>query len=109
MVLFDIFTIMKKLSKKFRVSWKKFLFVFKREKRETREAIRILKKLLRGKDPTKEEVNFLKSQSVDLARIVAIMGMGIVSMAIPLALEKILNKWDISIMPKDQGMDKKED
>ena len=93
----------KKLSKKLKASWKSFLLVFKREKTETKEAIIILKKVLRKEDPTPEEIKFLKSQSLDLAKIVAVMGMGVVSMAIPIALEKGLNKWDISIMPKDQS------
>lgn len=92
----------KKLTNKFRESWKTFLRIFKREKQETKEAIRILKKLLRKENPSPEEIKFLKSQSADLAKIVAVMSMGAVSMAIPIALEKILNKWNISIMPKDQ-------
>ena len=92
----------KKLTKKFKESWKRFLLIFKREKQETKEAIRVLKKLLRKEDPTPEEIKFLKSQSADLAKIVGVMSLGAVSMAIPIALEKILNKWDISIMPKDQ-------
>ncbi len=91
---------------KFRNSWKSFLKVFKREKDETKEAILIFKKLLRGGNPTPEEIKFLKSQSLDLAKIVGIMSLGVVSMAIPIALEKILNKWDISIMPKDQNIKK---
>ncbi len=91
---------------KFRNSWKSFLKVFKREKDETKEAILIFKKLLRGGNPTPEEIKFLKSQSLDLAKIVGIMSLGAVSMAIPIALEKILNKWDISIMPKDQNLKK---
>ena len=97
---------MKKLTKKFRDSWKSFLKIFKREKVQTKEAIVILKKLLRGGDPTPEEIKFLKGQSLDLAKIVGIMGLGVVSMAIPIALEKILNKWDISIMPKDRSIKK---
>lgn len=92
----------KKLTKKLKESWKNFLRIFKREKKETREAIRILKKLLRDENPTDEEIKYLKSQSADLAKIVGIMGLGAISMALPVALEKILNKWDISIMPKDQ-------
>lgn len=96
---------MKKLTNKFRDSWKYFLLIFKREKVQTKEAIVILKKLLRGGDPTPEEIKFLKSQSLDLAKIVGIMGLGAVSMVIPIALEKILNKWDISIMPKDQSFE----
>lgn len=93
----------KRFTDKLKESWKTFLRIFKREKQETKEAIRILKKLLRKENPTPEEIKFLKSQSADLAKIVAVMSMGAVSMAIPIALEKILNKWGISIMPKDQN------
>ena len=96
-------THIKRLTKKLRESWKNFLLIFKREKKETKEAIRILKKLLRKEDPTELEIKFLKSQSADLAKIVGVMSLGAISMAIPIALEKILNKWDISIMPKDQN------
>ena len=37
------------------------------------------------------------------------MSLGAVSMAIPIALEKILNKWDISIMPVSQSEEEKEE
>ena len=37
------------------------------------------------------------------------MGLGAVSMAIPIALEKILNKWDISIMPKNQTKEEEQE
>lgn len=96
---------MNKTGDKIKESWKKFLIVFKREKKETKEAIRILKKVLRKQDPTPEEIKFLKSQSADIAKIVGVMGLGAISMVIPIALEKSLNKWGISIMPKDQKFD----
>ena len=97
---------MGKLKQKVSRSWRQFLIIFRREKSETKEAIRILKKVLRAQDPTVDEIKFLKSQSLDIAKIVGIMGLGAVSMVIPIALEKILNKWGISIMPKDQNFDK---
>ena len=37
------------------------------------------------------------------------MGLGAVSMAIPIALEKILNKWGISIMPKNQTKEEEQE
>lgn len=100
---------MEKAKNKIKESWKRFLVIFKREKSETKEAIKILKKVLRKQDPTPEEIKFLKSQSLDLAKIVGVMGLGAVSMVIPIALEKALNKWDISIMPKDHKLNKDND
>ena len=95
--------------KKFKAFWKKIFSVFRREKDQTKKAIQILKKVIRKEDPTPEEIKFLKGQSLDLVKIVGLMGLGAVSVAIPIALEKSLNKWDISIMPKDQELKIKED
>lgn len=87
---------------KLKKSWSSFISIAKREGKETVIAAKILKRLLMGDKPTPEEIKYLKGQSLDLVKIVAVMSMGAVSMAIPIALEKILNKWDISIMPKEQ-------
>jgi len=84
-------------------SWNYFISIAGREKRETIVAIQILKKLLTKQEVTTEEIRYLKSQSGDIAKIVGVMSLGVVSMAIPIALEKILNQWDISIMPKSQS------
>ena len=85
-----------------RDSWNSFISIAGREKEETIIAIKIIKKLLFNQQVTPEEIRYLKSQSADIAKIVAIMGLGAVSMALPIALEKILNQWNISIMPKSQ-------
>jgi len=85
----------------FKKSWRTFISVAKREGEETKEVIRILRKLLRGNEITDEEKNLLKHQSKDLAKIVAVMSLGAVSMIIPITLEKILNKYGISIMPEE--------
>lgn len=85
-----------------RDSWNSFISIAGREKEETINAIKIIKKLLFKQQVTPEEIRYLKSQSADIAKIVAIMGLGAVSMALPIALEKILNQWNISIMPKSQ-------
>lgn len=92
--------------KKIKKFWKLNVLILKREKKQTKEAIRILKKVLQKRDPTPEEIKYLKGQSLDLVKIVGLMGLGVVSVAIPIALEKALNKWDISIMPKDQDLNK---
>ena len=66
---------------------------------------KICKKILAKKDVTKEEIKFLKEQSKDLGKIIGVMALGSVSMAIPIALEKILNKkYGISIMPSSQDV-----
>ena len=84
-------------------SWVSFVDAARREGKETTEAAKILAKIINKKEVTEQEKIFLKSQSKDLARIVAVMGLGVVSMALPVALEKILNKWGISILPKNQS------
>lgn len=84
-------------------SWKSFVFNAKKEGRETVEATKILSRLLSKKEVSKEEIKFLKEQSLDLVKIVSLMAMGAVSMAIPIALEKILKKYGISIMPKEHS------
>ena len=88
----------------FKKSWLVFVDGAKREGKETKEAVKILSRLLKGGKITDKEKVFLRNQSKDLARIVTIMGLGAVSMAIPIALEKILNKYGISIMPKDNNI-----
>ena len=85
----------------FKKSWKSFVFNAKKEGKETVEATKIIGKLLSKKEVTKDEIKFVKEQSLDLAKIVSLMAMGAVSMAIPIALEKILKKYGISIMPKE--------
>ena len=84
-------------------SWTEFVNGARREGKETTEAAKILAKIINRKDVTEEDKKFLKEQSKDLARIVAVMGLGAVSMALPIALEKVLNKWNISIMPKSHS------
>lgn len=87
-------------------SWSSFVSATKREGKETKQAVKILNKLLKGVEITNEEKELLKHQSKDLARIVTVMGLGAVSMVIPLTLEKILNKYGISIMPSEYKFDK---
>tara|TARA_R110000824_G_scaffold183039_11_gene364061 strand:- start:1 stop:567 length:567 start_codon:yes stop_codon:yes gene_type:complete len=87
--------------------WKTLVKVAKREKKETAEAVKILGKLLGGKEkPTKNEIKFLKSQSVDIAKIIGVITLGVVSTAIPVAIEAIIKKsgYDISILPKEQSI-----
>jgi hypothetical protein len=86
---------------KLKDKWSSFMGAAKREGRETGEAARILKRYVTDRENvTPKELSFLKSQSMDLLRIVSILGLGAVSAAIPIALEKLLNKGGMSIMPK---------
>jgi hypothetical protein len=89
---------------KFKDSWNKFMDAAKREGKETAMAAEILYRLLNPKTingVTGKEKKFLKEQSKDLLKIATVAGLGVISMAIPIALEKILNKRGKSIMPKD--------
>ena len=86
-------------------SFKKFIEATRREGKETAVAANILLKLIKNRDEVSQnDIDFLKAQSKDLAKIVAVVGMGAVSSVIPIAVEKILNKYDISIMPSSQNL-----
>jgi len=77
---------------------------FKRESEETKAASKILMKIVKGKDVTHEEIKFLKDQSVDLGKAMAIIGIQAVpwsSIAI-IAIEKVGHKHGFTIFPKEQ-------
>jgi hypothetical protein len=82
-------------------SWDNFIFIAKRETNETGKLIELVKSALKGEKLTDGEIKYIKNQSGDIAKIIGIMAMGAVSMAIPVALNKVLKKWNIDIMPKD--------
>ena len=75
-----------------------------RETKETVVAAKILSKLIRNKEPSEKEVEFLKSQSVDLGKALILLGL----QAIPgssigiIAIEKMLKKKGLTIFPKEQ-------
>ena len=86
-------------------SFRKFMSAARREGKETSEAANILLRLIRDKDSVSErDINFLKAQSKDLAKIVGVVTMGAVSSFLPIAIEKMLNKRGISIMPSSQNI-----
>lgn len=86
-------------------SFRKFMSAAIREGKETSEAARILLKLIRDKDSVSQrDINFLKAQSKDLAKIVGVVTMGAVSSFLPIAVEKMLNRKGISIMPSSQSI-----
>ena len=94
-----------KFKAKIKAKYDSFIDVANRERKETIDAGKILFRLLRGEKVGGDDIKFLKSQSADLGRIVAVMGLGAISAAIPVVLEKVLNKYGISIMPKDNRVD----
>jgi hypothetical protein len=84
-------------------SWDKFVSVAKREGKESVEAVKILKKVLTKEETTDNEIQFLKEQSGDIAKMLGVVAMGVVSTALPIVVEKALNKKGISILPKERS------
>lgn len=102
-------TFVKDKQEKMSKSFYNFIKAARRESKETAMATNILLRLLKDKESVSEnEIKFLKSQSTDLAKIAFVVGTGVVSTVIPFVVEKILNKYNISIMPKSH-IDKPED
>ena len=89
------------------VIWSKTVMVgkaFKREAHETEVAARILLKIAKGKNVSHEEIKFLKEQSIDLGKALAIIGLQAVpgsSVAI-IAIEKFGQKHGFTLFPKAQ-------
>lgn len=73
----------------------------KRETTETIKAAKIIANIIRNKNATPEEVQFLKHQSVDILKILGILGISVVSSAIPVLLDKILKPKGINIFPQE--------
>ena len=76
----------------------------KRESIETKDASIILMKVIKGKEVSDEEVTFLKKQSIDVGKVLALIGL----QAIPgsnvaiIALEKFGQKHGFSVFPTAQ-------
>jgi hypothetical protein len=86
-------------------SWNKFVEVAKREGKESIMAAKILKKVLTKEETSEKEIQFLKEQSGDIAKMLGVVAMGVVSTALPIIVEKMLNKKGISILPKKSSSD----
>ena len=56
----------------------------KRESRETKEAVRILGELLKGNDVSQTQKDFVKAQSVDLAKAVPLVAVSGIPVPIPI-------------------------
>lgn len=80
--------------------------IAKRESKETAEAAKMLAAIVQRGSATEEEVKFLKHQSVDVLKILGILGTSVISTAIPIFLDKILKPKGINIYPTE--MTKKE-
>lgn len=72
-----------------------------RERKETKEALQIINKMLGGKEVTKEEKRFLKAQSIDLLKIVPLLALSIIPTPIPTTTILILlgKKYGIDLLP----------
>lgn len=97
----------KKIADKFKKLWhqtKHIGKVIKIETNETYLASQILLKLAKGKEVTPEQIKFLKEQSIDFGKALALIGLQAVpgsSLAI-IAIEKAGKKYGFSVFPKDQ-------
>lgn len=91
--------------------WKNFVEAAKREGKETTMAAKIIKKILVNEDVSENELKFVKAQSGDILKIFGVVTMGAVSTALPILVEKMLNKKGLSILPKERSsiLDDKEE
>ena len=83
---------------------KKLGVAFRREADETYLASKILLELAKGEEVLPEQIKFLKEQSIDFGKALAIIGLQAIpgsSVAI-IALEKIGEKHGFTLFPKDQ-------
>ena len=79
---------------------------FKRESRETKEASRILIRIIKGKMVSSEEVKFLKGQSFDIGKALTVIGLQAIpgsSFAI-IAIEKAGQHYGFTLFPQEQKM-----
>ena len=83
-------------------------FIAKREKKETVEAAKILALIVKNGHVTEEQIKFLKHQSVDVLKILGLLGVSLISTAIPIFLDKILKPKGIDIFPQEMSSDIKD-
>jgi len=77
------------------------------EVKETHEAALILWKMAKGKKVSDKEIKFLKAQSIDIGKALAIIGLQAVpfSSAAIIAIEVAAKKYGFSIFPTSQKKD----
>jgi len=75
-----------------------------REAKETHEAAHILLKLSKNKEVSQKEIEFLKAQSKDIGKILALIGMQAIPFSTPLiaAMEIGARKYGMSLFPTSQ-------
>jgi hypothetical protein len=75
----------------------------KRESQETKIAVSILSKMVKGEEVSEKEKSFLKAQSKDLARIIPLVAISGIPIPIPLTPLLILlgKKYGFDFLPKD--------
>lgn len=80
---------------------KKVSDAVKRESRETREAYKILRDMIKGKEVSHEDKKFLKLQSIDLVKVIPLVFIQGLPGAIPITalLVKLGNKYNVDILP----------
>lgn len=78
-------------------AWKAIKF----ESKETKDAFIILRKMIKGEDVSDNEKSFLKSQSIDLAKILPLVVIQGLPGAIPITalLVNVGKKYNIDILP----------
>jgi hypothetical protein len=81
-------------------SWKNLVDTAKREGKETKIAAGILKKIITNQDVSENEKRFLKSQSGDVLKLLAMATIGV---TLSTLINKGLSKYGINLLPKDQG------
>ena len=85
--------------------FKNIAVIAKRERLETVEAAKILALIVQSGSATEEQIKFLKHQSVDILKILGLIGTSLISSAIPIALNKILKPKGIDIFPTAMSSD----
>ena len=84
----------------------------KREGQETKIAIIIIRKMLKGKEVTYGEKEFLKEHSIEMAKLIPLVLISGIPIPVPITplLIALGKKYDIDILPKDNRhlLDKKE-
>lgn len=77
--------------------------VTKRESQETKIAVGILSKMLKGEEVSEKEKSFLKEQSKDIARILPLVAISGIPIPIPITPLLIMlgKKYGFDFLPKD--------
>lgn len=80
---------------------KKMWTSIKFESNETRDAFNILRKMIKGEDVQDKDISFLKSQSIDLIKIIPLVLIQGIPGAIPITalLVSVGKKYNIDILP----------